>query len=239
MHRDNIRAVMFFLHRNLTRSSCRDLTSDDVEQPARRIKHPNVKLDHSVADFYFELMTWVRKRRASKPLAHFTEAPNHLDWPDAPAGTENLGFALGTRIDDGKPYLEWKRPVSHKVDLSHWLLATGKYADEDHCAVTQGTRTSGQKAALDSVAVPKHAAYQEPATGTNMTLRSRRAKRKRDGGDGRAAATTANLKRPALETRRVWGRLVKAQEGTWYVQNEAWSMTGSSSVFSLQLAHGS
>lgn len=53
--------------------------SDDVEPPARWIKHPSVKLDHSVADFYFELMTWVRKRRASKPLAHFTVAPNHFD----------------------------------------------------------------------------------------------------------------------------------------------------------------
>lgn len=59
-----------------------------------------------------------------------------------------MGLALSTRIEDGKPYLECKRPVSHKVDSSRRLLGTSKYASEDHCAVVQGTRTSGQNKPL-------------------------------------------------------------------------------------------
>ncbi|KAK4038569.1 hypothetical protein C8A01DRAFT_47835 [Parachaetomium inaequale] len=118
--------------------------------PAKWVKHPDVELDDEVAEFYFELMAWVRRRRAGKQLKHYTEAPEHVDWPDVleiRKGRE-FPFTLGGRRTLGLPYLHWKRPSSSNIDPTRRLLATGRYADEEAAA---------QKAAAEVIAAAKAA----------------------------------------------------------------------------------
>jgi hypothetical protein len=128
--RDDVKGVLIFLYEYITRDpalkpyALHFCNEKDFWEPAKWIKHPDVDLDNDVAEFYFELMAWVRRRRASKQLAHHTEAPQHLEWPEW-CPTKRAGPNVGL------PYLEWRRPCPSKVDPDRRLLATGRYADEE------------------------------------------------------------------------------------------------------------
>jgi hypothetical protein len=128
--RDDVKGVLVFLYEYITRDPVLEsyalhlCNEKDFWDPAKWIKHPDVDLDNDVAEFYFELMAWVRRRRASKQLAHHTEAPQHLEWPEW-CPNKRPGPNVGL------PYLEWRRPCPSKVDPDRRLLATGRYADEE------------------------------------------------------------------------------------------------------------
>ncbi len=79
-------------------------------------------------------MVWVRTRRASKKLSHYSEAPEPLSWPDLPSHVQYGGDNVGSRRRAGRPYLDWRRPASSRLDPSRRLLATGRYADEEDAA---------------------------------------------------------------------------------------------------------
>ena len=133
--RDDVKGVLVFLYEYITRDPALKpyalhlCNEKDFWEPAKWIKHPDVDLDNDVAEFYFELMAWVRRRRASKQLAYYTEAPQHLEWPECPVGDTSIPGRAGPNA--GLPYLAWRRPCSSKVDPKRRLLATGRYADEE------------------------------------------------------------------------------------------------------------
>lgn len=159
--RDDVKGVLVFLYDFITRDPTLKETGEppfwvymidqldekDFLDPAKWIKHPHVKLDHEVAEFYFVLMDWVRKRRAMKELTHYTEAPESLDWPELP--TRHTVLRAYEERAAGRPVLEWKRPLWSKRDPTRRLLATGRYADEEPpapAAVTNGAGDSNHGA---------------------------------------------------------------------------------------------
>ena len=69
-------------------------------------------------------MAWVRKRRAEKPIVHWTEAPEPIDWPDLPAEAKHgmMKDTLGGQREAGV-HLNWKPPPASKIDSARRLLA--------------------------------------------------------------------------------------------------------------------
>ena len=148
--RDNVKGVLVFLYEYITRDPALSrymlhmFYEKDYLDPAKWIKHPDVRLDSPVADFYLELMAWVRRRRAGTQLMHYTEAPEHLDWPDVLELTkgQQMQYTLAERISDGTPFLNWKRPSKSRLDPKRQLLATGRYADEEAAAQAEAARAA-------------------------------------------------------------------------------------------------
>lgn len=136
-NRDDVRGVMVFIYSLITRDRAfRDRRPDSTDEktiknPAKWVQHPDVELDDDVAEFYFELMAWVRKRRAGRQMVHHTEAPQCLNWPNAPFDANRMRYVTWDESADGLACLDWRRPPASKVDPTRRLLATGKYADEE------------------------------------------------------------------------------------------------------------
>jgi hypothetical protein len=143
--RDDVKGVLLFLYQYITRDPNLEehyalhlLNEKDFIDPAKWVKHPDIELDDDVAEFYFELMAWVRgRRRARHKMNHYTEAPQPLEWPRLPRRAERLTFLVRHRRDAGLPYVEWRRPPASEVDPDRRLLATGRYADEEAAAAAQ------------------------------------------------------------------------------------------------------
>jgi hypothetical protein len=143
--RDDVKGVLLFLYQYIARDPNLEehyalhlLNEKDFIDPAKWVKHPDVELDDDVAEFYFELMAWVRgRRRARHKMKHYTEAPQPLEWPRLPRRAERLRFLVRHRRDAGLPYVEWRRPPASEVDPDRRLLATGRYADEEAAAAAQ------------------------------------------------------------------------------------------------------
>ena len=142
--RDDVKGVLLFMYELITRDAALGsqyqlhlFDEKNFTDPAKWIKHPDVELDAPVADFYFELMAWVRRRRAGKQLTHYTQAPEHVDWPDVPdleKWATKSSFSVAHRRKLGLPCVAWERPASSRVDPARRLLATGRYADEEAAA---------------------------------------------------------------------------------------------------------
>ncbi|AEO66351.1 uncharacterized protein THITE_152152 [Thermothielavioides terrestris NRRL 8126] len=164
--RDDVKGVMLFLYQLITRDPALGvhyilhlLEEEAFKDPAKWIKHPDVELDAPVADFYFELMAWVRRRRAAPPLTHYTEAPEHIDWPDFPPCRR---LTVADRHRRGLlPYVEWPRPSSAALDPARRLLATGRYADEEAAA---------QKAAAKAARKARRARRADASDGLRLDL---------------------------------------------------------------------
>lgn len=128
--RDDVKGVLVFLYEYITRDPALTrywlhlVDEKDVRDPAKWVKHPDAELDDDVAEFYIEAMAWARRRRAGQQMAHYSEAPEPLQWPAAPASA--LGGERGSC-----PLLNWYRPPAALVDPSRQLLCTGRYADEE------------------------------------------------------------------------------------------------------------
>ena len=75
-------------------------------------------------------MAWVRTRRAGKKLAHHSEAPEPLHWPDIPKKAWNMEGLVFHWKHTRRAYVHWERPASVDLDPKRRLLATGRYADE-------------------------------------------------------------------------------------------------------------
>lgn len=127
--RDDVKGVLVFLYEYVTRDPTLAqywphlVEEATLKNPAKWIKHPDAELDHDVADFYFELIAWVRNRRAEKPIVHWAEAPEPIDWPDLPAEAKH-GMTEDT-LDGQREagvHLDWKRPRTSKIDSARRLL---------------------------------------------------------------------------------------------------------------------
>ncbi|KAK0726557.1 hypothetical protein B0T21DRAFT_274169, partial [Apiosordaria backusii] len=131
--RDDVKGVVVFLYEYITRDPAigpryilNQVDESNLMDSAKWVKHPSVELDAEVAEFYSELMTWVRRRRTGVQLTHYTQAPEHLEWPDV---ADTLG-GLWKRRKAELWSLDWRRPPSARLDPTRRLLATGRYADE-------------------------------------------------------------------------------------------------------------
>ncbi|KAK4150439.1 hypothetical protein C8A00DRAFT_36975 [Chaetomidium leptoderma] len=215
--RDDVKGVLVFLYEFITRDPILEryaldlLDEKDYKDPGKWVKHPDVELDDDVAEFYFELMTWVRQRRAGKQMAHHTEAPEHLDWPDIPEKTETMGYMACERRVAGLPFLEWQRPSLATLDPTRRILATGRYADEEEAAqkakaAAAAKAPSPSATAIKAAAAGKGASSKERderlgttknidetvSDGVRRKLRPRQTKpTKRKQGDGDAGAAVA------------------------------------------------
>lgn len=127
----------------IDKNNLNNVKEKDIKDPAKWTKHPDVVMDADVADVYFELMAWVRRRGAMAPMKHNTEAPEPLEWPGAPYDRRQMDYVIGPRHRSDVPYLEWRRPSSSKVDRARCLLATGKYTDEEPSGDVSGTPAAG------------------------------------------------------------------------------------------------
>jgi hypothetical protein len=186
--RDDVRGVLVFLYEYITRDPALEtyilhrLNEKDFTDPAKWIKHPDVELDHDTAEFYIELMTWVRGRRAGKAMAHYTEAPEPLDWPSLPERARAMEGGIGYRIREGlPPHLDWKRPATAKIDPTRRLLATGRYADEEEAAQKAAAQRAAEynSAAAAAISDPFATALinNETATANAPSSNLRRSKR--------------------------------------------------------------
>jgi hypothetical protein len=79
--RDDVQGVLVILYQYITRGPSlsaqyilQDLDENHFKDPAKWIKHPDVDLDDDVAEFYFELMAWVRSRQAHGTLYRVARA---------------------------------------------------------------------------------------------------------------------------------------------------------------------
>ncbi|KAK4197117.1 hypothetical protein QBC40DRAFT_286200 [Triangularia verruculosa] len=132
---DDVKGVAAFMYEYITRDpalgqdyALGEVDESSVMDSAKWVKHPSVELDAEVAEFYSELKTWVHRRRTGVQLTHYTQAPEHLEWPSIQTQSR------APRGKRGKPaclFLNWGRPSSAQVDPTRRLLATGRYADEE------------------------------------------------------------------------------------------------------------
>lgn len=154
--REDVRSVLLFVYSFITRDpsaakQCfgghpRDRVEDKYFlEPEKWVRHPDVELDHDVAEFYYELAAWFRRRRAGDNH-HTTEGPEHIRWPVFPDCPSTMEFSLQAWRETGNPYLDWSRPPKAKLDPTRRLLATGRYADEELAAQkAMAARKTGPK----------------------------------------------------------------------------------------------
>jgi hypothetical protein len=121
-------------------------------------------------------------------MAHYSEAPEPLDWPDLPDRARDMSGVIGGRRSKGRPYLEWKRPASSRLDLGRRLLATGRYADEEKAA-QKAAKKAARTAAGKAVGRPPKAQTGE-------------AKRKRGGDKAKSDAAGQGKRRSSRRSTR-------------------------------------
>ncbi|CAJ0547464.1 Ff.00g042180.m01.CDS01 [Fusarium sp. VM40] len=109
------------------------------------IKHPDVQLDHPVAEFRKLLDQWsTGRRKDANRINIYKDAPNYIEWPGIPRpppseiGTnyitgpmiESHGlWSMGRRdmLEQGKAVLNWQRPAQTRLKPGERILETGKY----------------------------------------------------------------------------------------------------------------
>ncbi|KAK4241857.1 CBL-interacting serine/threonine-protein kinase 16 [Achaetomium macrosporum] len=118
----------------------------DLEEGEEWSKHEDVRLDAPVAEYRAVLNEWlVRREKTDKEITHYTQAPEYIDWPDAPPLREIDFYGMIVRMQSvprqtlvrkGEKFLQWQRPGSHQLPLpaGKRLLATGEVVDDEDAA---------------------------------------------------------------------------------------------------------
>ena len=89
------------------------------------VPHPDVTLDHPVAEYRAILDAWVKTREEGKKITIYTDAPEYIDWPvlekpvferttDAGAVKEVQSWHPAIRrkaLVRGEQVVEWHRPM--------------------------------------------------------------------------------------------------------------------------------
>lgn len=142
--RDDVKGVAFTLYEIITGDPQHLLTHDSKISDVldkEWISRQDVKLDRDVQDYREALRKWVEWR--SQPvntIKHYTEAPEHIDWPVPfiPVLPEKDAYGNIVRM---RPYfvaprsgweslgvdiIEWKRPAHNKIPDGFYVLGNGK-----------------------------------------------------------------------------------------------------------------
>ncbi|EAQ87783.1 hypothetical protein CHGG_04402 [Chaetomium globosum CBS 148.51] len=146
--RDDVRAVVFTIYEMITRDFHfreEDWEKLDVSliQDIEWVQHPDVTLDHPVAEYRSLLNAWLKTRAEGKKVTVYTDAPECIDWPilEMPIGeyTTSTGAVrqvqTWTPVDRsqalalGKKTVEWRRPKQSTLKGDYHLLATGELLD--------------------------------------------------------------------------------------------------------------
>ncbi|QPC70085.1 hypothetical protein HYE68_000837 [Fusarium pseudograminearum] len=108
-------------------------------------KHPDVQLDHPVAEFRKVLDQWSSERRKdSNRINTFKDAPNYIEWPTMPQPPPSevvINYTTGPvkepkvlwsterrdMLAQGKVVLNWQRPAQIKLTPEDRILETGEY----------------------------------------------------------------------------------------------------------------
>lgn len=109
------------------------------------IKHPNVQLDHPVAEFRRVLDQWSTERRKdANRINIYKDAPNYIDWPEIPQPPPSevvINYTTGPvtkskilwswerrdLLEQGKTVLNWQRPAQTKLKPGDRILETGEH----------------------------------------------------------------------------------------------------------------
>ncbi|KAI1137622.1 hypothetical protein F5Y05DRAFT_387755 [Hypoxylon sp. FL0543] len=148
--RDDVKGVIFTLYEIITRDDhFRRVPFDkqnpaDVEGMAEWVKHPDVKLDHPISEYRAVLDEWVKRRREGKQISIYTEAPEHIHWPefkDPPAKQHttpaneycptpytytSIPWAESRRFLPKDKVVYWERPPQNKLEPGTLLFSDGK-----------------------------------------------------------------------------------------------------------------
>jgi len=135
--REDVNGVICTLYQLVTRdmtSSSSDSQQMEVPwiQREKWIKHPSVRLDRDVSDFYRMLDHWVAWRNGLRNGASpEAPAPRHLAWPPTPPpepdGTQPGGTEpkrdLARR---GQTFPDFARPAHNRIPLGHSVKGNGE-----------------------------------------------------------------------------------------------------------------
>ncbi|KAH6957297.1 hypothetical protein DER45DRAFT_485935 [Fusarium avenaceum] len=109
------------------------------------IKHPDVQLDHPVAEFRRVLDQWSAERRKdANRINTYKDAPKYIDWPEIPQPPPSevvINYTTGLVIksyglwsmerrnllEQEKTVLNWQRPAQTKLKPGERILETGEY----------------------------------------------------------------------------------------------------------------
>lgn len=141
--RHDVKGVIFTLYEIITRDEhfrkvrSQEQDPEDVQQMDEWVKHPQVLLDHPVSEYRSVLNDWVSRRRHGKQVNYYTEAPDHIDWPNITQGRN--GWSIG-HADCGyeePAIINWARPIRNKsspkaVDHSQTIQDAPQPAAVDH-----------------------------------------------------------------------------------------------------------
>ncbi|KAH6632108.1 kinase-like domain-containing protein [Chaetomium tenue] len=146
--RDDVRAVVFTIYEMITRDFHfreEDWEKLDVSliQDIEWVQHPDITLDHPVAEYRALLNAWLKTRAEGKQVTVYTDAPEYIDWPilEIPTGEFTISTGadrtvetwtpmnLSKALAQGKKLVEWRRPKQNTLKGDYHLLATGKLLD--------------------------------------------------------------------------------------------------------------
>ncbi|KAJ0119689.1 protein kinase-like domain protein [Diaporthe amygdali] len=156
--RNDVKGVIFTLYEIITRDGHfrkvdhAEQNPDDVLNMETWAQHPDVKLDHPVADYRSALGDWLRAREAGPKITIYTEAPEHLEWPDMGKPPQDYVVDLGD-YPAGHPMLTpgwadqrsrawkagvdvvcWERPSQNSIKQGSYVLATGEVVEKPELA---------------------------------------------------------------------------------------------------------
>lgn len=152
--RNDVKGVIFTLYEIITqdahfrRKQHAQQNSDDVFNMETWIQHPDVNLDHPVADYRTMLNTWVEARTKGPKVTFYTEAPEHFEWPDLgqppkdyvvicedypvdhPLNSPLWAYQRDIARNAGKDVVCWERPSQNSIKEGTYVLATGEVVEE-------------------------------------------------------------------------------------------------------------
>ncbi|KXX75703.1 MAPK/MAK/MRK overlapping kinase [Madurella mycetomatis] len=166
-NRNDVKGVVLTVHEIITRdplykgSKLHDLYETDIlAGPEKWIKGEDVELDPGLdaADYYHELMRWVRDRR-SRAITHYTEASQYIDWPTAMVTSPDQlrSYDYQQAKEYNQPWIEWTCPRTAHLDHSRRLGAGG-----DNDAPAKELTECGRREAAEGNLEPSREMNQPP-----------------------------------------------------------------------------
>ncbi|KAK4146026.1 uncharacterized protein C8A04DRAFT_26187 [Dichotomopilus funicola] len=145
-NRDDVRAVAYTIYEIITRdlhyrdTTWEELSLNTILDMDEWTPHPDVVLDHPVAEYRAVLGAWLKARETGPQIAVYTDASEYIDWPklekltvesDQGDGTTKQIRSWNTTLvrlarKEGRSIVKWQRPAANKLTSEDHLLANGE-----------------------------------------------------------------------------------------------------------------